>query len=208
MTSTRLWISLLLNAFVFLSVLLCVRAFFVRGGKGNMQAVGTHALIFFTVQSNLLCALSCLALCVWEGIALARGGGALLPRWLDLFKFTGTCAVGLTFFTVIFYLLPITHFDFHMMYDGRNLLLHGLCPLAAMVSWTFLEQGQPLAFGWVLLGLVPTALYGLLYFHMVLRLQRWKDFYRFNEGGKWPVSFAAMGVFTFAISAALWALRG
>ena len=87
MTHTQLWISLLLNLFVFLSVLISVGAFFVRGGKGNMEGAGRRSLNYFTVDSNLLCAAACLALCVWEGIALVRGGEAKVPLWLDLFKF-------------------------------------------------------------------------------------------------------------------------
>jgi hypothetical protein len=207
MTHTQLWISLLLNAFVFVSVFGSVGAFFVRGGKGNMQRVGRKALVYFTVQSNLFCALVCLALCVWEGLALGRGGEALVPRWLDLLKFTGAAAVGLTFFTVILYLLPVTHFDFRLMYAGRNLLLHALCPLAAMAGWAFVERGEPMAFPWALLGLVPTALYGALYLYKVLLRREWEDFYRFNAGGKWPISIAFMLLLTFLISAGLWALR-
>ena len=207
MTHTQLIWSLVLNAFVSLSVLVSVGAFFVRGGKGNMEGAGRRSLHYFTVDSNLLCAAACLALCLWDGIALARGGGALVPRWLDLFKFMGAAAVGVTFFTVLLYLLPVTRFDFKLMYAGRSLFLHGLCPLAAMVSWAFLEQGRPLGFPWTLLGLVPTVLYGALYLNKVLLRKEWEDFYRFNAGGKWPISIALMLLLTFAIAVGLWALR-
>jgi hypothetical protein len=207
MSDTQLWLSLLLNLFVVLSVLVSIGAFFVRGGKGNMQKVGKRSLVYFTVQSNLLCAAACLALCVWDAAALFQGGEALLPRWLNLFKFMGSAALGLTFFTVLLYLLPVTHFDFKLMYAGRNLFLHGLCPLAAMVSWVFLEKGQPLTFPWTLLGLVPTVLYGALYLDKVLLRREWEDFYRFNAGGKWPISIAAMLLLSYLISVALWVLR-
>ncbi len=208
MTNTQLWLSLLLNAFVALAVLGGCGAFFLRGGQGNMQQSRWKALVYFTVDSNLLCALSCLAAAVWEALALIRGGGALLPRWLDLCKLTAATAVGVTFFTVLFYLLPVTHFDFRLMYAGRNFFLHALCPLAAMAAWALTERGEPLAFGWALLGLVPTLLYGAVYVWMVLVKKQWEDFYRFNAGGKWYISVAAMLLLSFAIAAALWALRG
>ena len=102
MTNDQLWISLLLNLFVVISVTWCSAIFFRKGGKGNMQVDGIRSLMFFTVDSNLLCALGCLGVAVWDGIALARGGKSLLPLWLDLFKFAGTVAVGVTFFTVLF----------------------------------------------------------------------------------------------------------
>ena len=208
MSKLQLWSSLLLNLFVLLSVAGCCAAFFLRGGKGNMQRPGFKAFVYFTVDSNVLCALACLGVALWDGIALGRGGEALLPRWLDLFKFAGSAAVGVTFFTVLFYLLPVTHFDFHMMYDGRNLLLHGLCPLAAMLSWALTERSGPLGFGWVLFCLIPTALYAGVYGYQVLVSRRWEDFYSFNKGGLWPVSVAAMLLLTFLIAAGLWALRG
>ena len=207
MTHTRLLWSLVLNAFVFLSVLVSVGAFFVRGGKGNMEEAGRRALHYFTVDSNLLCAAACLALSLWDGIALARGGEARVPLWLDLFKYLGSAAVGLTFFTVLLYLLPVTRFDFKLMYAGRNLFLHALCPLAAMVSWAFLETGEPLAFPWTLLGLVPTLLYGALYLDKVLLRKAWGDFYHFNQNGRWYLSIALMLLLSFAVAVGLWALR-
>ena len=207
MTHTQLWISLILNFFVVLSVLVSVGAFFVCGGKGNMDGAGRRSLNYFTVDSNLLCAAACLALGVWEGFALARGGEARVPLWLDLFKYVGSVAVGLTFFTVLLYLLPVTHFDFKLMYAGRTLFLHALCPLAAMGSWAFLEKGQPLAFPWTLLGLVPTLLYGALYLDRVLLRKTWGDFYHFNQNGRWYLSILLMLLLTFAVAVGLWALR-
>ena len=40
--------------------------------------------------------------------------------------------------------------------------------------------------------MLPVLLYGLLYLRRVVFQQRWEDFYGFNRGGKWPLSFAAM----------------
>ena len=94
-----------------------------------------------------------------------------------------------------------------MMYAGRNLFLHGLSPLAALISWSLVERGQSLRFGWVLLGLIPTALYAAVYGDMVLRRKKWEDFYGFNQGGAWPVAVFAMLVLSFAIVAGLRALR-
>ena len=76
-----------------------------------------------------------------------------------------------------------------------------------MAAWALTERGEPLAFGWALLGLVPSLLYGAVYFDMVVVKKRWEDFYRFNVGGKWYISVAAMLLLSFAIAAALWALR-
>ena len=207
MTKTQLWTSLLLNLFVTVSVVVCCAAFFLRGGSGNMQRPGFRAFVYFTVDSNVLCALACLGAAIWEAAALSRGGEALLPRWLDLFKFMGAAAVGVTFFTVLFYLLPVSRFNFHMMYDGRNLFLHALCPLAAMLSWALLERSGPLAFGWVFLCLLPVVIYAGVYGYQVIIAKRWTDFYSFNQGGMWPFAVTVMLTLTLLIAAGLRALR-
>ncbi len=207
MSTKRLVISLLLNAFVVLFVLLSTLAFFRRGGQGNMKEGGKKALIYFTVDSNLLCALACLGLCAWDALALLRGGAAV-PRWLDLCKFTGSVAVGVTFVTTLCYLLPVTKFNFKLPYAGWNLFLHALCPLAAMLSWALAERSAPSAFPWVLLGLIPTFLYGAVYLWKVVVKKQWEDFYHFNVGGAWYAAVAVMLLLSFAIGAGLWALRG
>ena len=207
MTSTQLIWSLVLNSAVAVLVFCSTLAFFRLGGQGNMKEGGRKALIYFTVDSNLLCALACLALCVWEAFALGRGGGVLVPRWLDLFKFAGSVAVGVTFVTTLCYLLPITKFDFKLLYAGWNFCLHALCPLAAMASWAFLERSAPLPYGWVLAGLIPTAVYGVLYLWKVIVKKQWKDFYHFNVGGLWYVTVFVMLLLSFGIGAGLWALR-
>ena len=207
MTSTQLIWSLVLNSAVAVLVFCSTLAFFRLGGQGNMKEGGRKALIYFTVDSNLLCALACLGLCVWEAFTLGRGGGVLVPRWLDLFKFAGSVAVGVTFVTTLCYLLPITKFDFKLLYAGWNFCLHALCPLAAMGSWAFLERSAPLSYGWVLAGLIPTAVYGAVYLWMVVLRKRWKDFYHFNVGGLWYVTVFVMLLLSFGIGAGLWALR-
>ena len=207
MSTEQLVCSLLCNASIVILVCLSTVAFFRLGGQGNMKEGGKKALIYFTVDSNLLCALACLGLCVWEAFALGRGGEALLPRWLDLFKFAGAAAVGVTFLTTLCYLLPVCHFDFKLLYAGWNFCLHALCPLAAMGSWAFLERSAPMGFGWVLVGLIPTAVYGAVYLRMVVVRKKWKDFYHFNVGGLWYITMAVMLLLSFGISAGLWALR-
>ena len=206
MTHTQLIWSLVLNGFTALAVLGSTAAFFLHGGIGNMLAKGKAAFRYFTVDSNVLCALVCLGVAVWDLGALRRGGGTV-PRWLDLLKLMSAAAVGVTFFTVVLYLLPVTRFDWKLMYGGGNLFLHALCPLAGMLSWALVERGAPLSLGWALLGAVPTLLYGAVYLRMVLIRKSWEDFYYFNVGGKWYVSLVLMLLLSAAVALALLALR-
>ena len=61
----------------------------------------------------------------------------------------------------------------------------------------------------VLLSLLPTALYGVLYYIMVMVIGAenggWDDFYGFNGGGAWYISAVFMFAGTYAIGVILWA---
>ena len=49
--------------------------------------------------------------------------------------------------------------------------------------------------GFAMLGVLPVAVYGTLYLCKVVfapEEKRWPDFYGFNAGGHWKISFSAM----------------
>ena len=155
---------------------------------------------FFTVLSNILCAAASLLMVIFT---LAGE----VPDVIRILKYSGTCAVTVTFLTVMFFLLPTTK-DFRALFSGYNFFLHLLCPVLAIVSWLGFEN-PGLGFYIVIFGTLPVALYAGLYLYKVLLApaqSRWDDFYGFNWGGRWPVSAAAMICSAFAISVLLWAI--
>ena len=157
-------------------------------------AVAAHArrsplpqvLRYFTAQSNVLCAFASLA------VAAARLSGGV-PAAVLLFKYIGTVAVLVTLLTVLVFLGP--QYGYKLLFSGPDLWLHLVCPLLALFSWLLWDR-LPLASGTALLGTLPVLFYGLLYLRRVVFQKRWEDFYGFNRGGRWPVSFAAMIVCT------------
>lgn len=157
---------------------IAVAAVCAHVGRSSLKSV----LRFFTVHSNLLCAAASLA------VALSRLlGGASAPALL--FKFIGTVAVTVTLLTVLLFLGP--HYGYKLLFTGPDLWLHLLCPLMALISYFAWDRPalSPLT---ALLGMLPVLLYGLLYMYQVVYAKRWEDFYGFNRGGKWPLSFAVM----------------
>ena len=70
-----------------------------RGENGWDRQTGLAALRYFTILSNLFCALAALAL------ALTLLGG-FAPRWIWLWKYVGTAAVTVTLLTVLVFLGP------------------------------------------------------------------------------------------------------
>ena len=158
------------------------------------------AFRYFTILSNIFCAMSSLALLV---CAIAGN----VPDGILIWKYSASCAVAVTFMTVMLFLGPVTK-KFKELLSGYNFFLHFFCPVLAIVSYAAFEN-RTFGFYTVIFGVLPVILYAVLYFYKVKLAQeekRWEDFYGFDRNGKWPVSIAAMLIGTFVISAVLWAV--
>ena len=152
---------------------------------------------YFTVLSNLLCAAASVIAAVFH----AAGG---LSLWASVLKYVSTCAVTVTFATVMLFLGP-AYGGVKELIKGEDLFLHVICPLLALATYCLFDKTK-IDSRSMLLGVLPVLLYGLLYLYKVLlapKDRRWEDFYTFNRGGKWPVSFAAMLLGALAVSAFL-----
>ena len=164
------------------------------------RKTGFGALRYYTLLSNLFCALAALAL----GLALIGGD---VPHWIWLWKYIGTAAVTVTLLTVLVFLGPAM--GYKALLSGRDLYLHLIGPLLAIVSFCFFEK-RPMGFGTALAGMLPVLLYGPLYLYKIRYApegRRWDDFYGFNKNGKWPLSCACMLAGTFLICLALMRLQ-
>lgn len=178
----------LLNAGIALATLGATLRFLWKDGAwcpGNLK----KAFRYFTVQSNVFCALASLLLCLPEP-----------PGWAWLLKYIGTAAVTVTMLTVFLFLGP-TMGGVGQLLKGGDLFMHLLTPLAALVSFCILER-RGMSFAAALTGMLPVALYGTLYLGKVVCApveSRWEDFYGFNKNGRWALSFAAMLTGCFGI---------
>ena len=162
--------------------------------------VDVQAFRYFTIDSNLLAALSSLVLLVtlpWR----KRGAGA--PRWLWTLRLAATVGVLVTFAVVMVFLAPIRGYAY--MLDGPDLYLHFVCPVLYALSFLLLEREAGVPARQALWGLVPVLVYGVFYLTLTVALRRWPDFYFFNQGGLWPLSAALVLAATAAISLGLWA---
>ena len=156
-----------------------------------------RALRYFTVQSNLLCAVGALCLCVWPE-----------APWAWLLKYVGTAAVTVTMLTVFLYLWPAVG-SLKPLMEGADLYMHLVTPLLALLSFCLWER-RGLGLGTALLGLLPVLLYAGLYGYQILLQRperRWEDFYGFNRGGKWYLAACAMLLGNLLICLGLWGLQ-
>ena len=185
---TRRTLSIVFNLLMFATVAWSVGSMILYRGSGNMQVAGTRVFMYFTVDSNLLCALACLATAVF------LMAGKELPAGLLLFKYVGTTAVTVTLMTVLFFLGPTV--GYLPMFSGVNLFLHLLSPLAAILSLSFWDGGSLIPKNRIWLSVLPTFLYGIIYLYEAVFVGAenggWHDFYGFNMGGFWYVSYVVM----------------
>ena len=188
--------SIIINWTIFVATFALTLRCFRYEGEWALRR-GLKAFRYFTVLSNVFCALTALVM------ALAQMKDAVTPAVL-LLKYLGTVSVTVTLLTVFLFLGPTQ--GYRTMLEGDNLYMHLIGPGLAIGSFCFLEK-QPFSFPVALLGLLPVALYGALYLYRVIyapEATRWEDFYGFNMGGKWPLSFAAMLLGTLLVCVALW----
>lgn len=201
------YLSMLCNLLVIVLTVYSVRSFFVTGGEGNMTGMGSYCFHYFTVDSNILAAAVSLLLLIWQIAGLKSGKEP--PAWVMTLKAIGAVAVGVTFFTVVLFLGPMMGYG--AMFAGANLFMHLVSPLLSMLSFILLERKPKLRFRTTFLCVLPTLIYGAVYFYEVIIVGPWKggwfDFYGFNMGGMWFVSAPLMLVATWLLSLALWALR-
>ena len=183
------FISLVCNAAVIALTAICVARFFTSGGEGNMEVAGFACFRYFTVDSNVLAALSALFVLPWSFRTMLGGNRAMRRRAL-LFKYVGACATTLTLLTVVFFLGP--KYGYGSMFTGNNLYMHLITPLLMLVSLICTENKGWISFRETLCGLIPTAIYGAVYAVEVLLAGAWEDFYGFNAGGKWYIFLPAM----------------
>ena len=178
-------------------------AFFVGACVTALQQAEQKrvAFRFFTVLSNMFCAVAALAMMIFS-IA------GEVPMVVSILKYSATCSVTVTFLTVMLFLLP-TMKDSKRLLTGHNLFLHVLCPVLAIISWLAFENTGDLGFYIVIFGTLPVILYTGLYIYKVLLApvnKLWEDFYGFNRNGKWPISAVAMICSAFIISILLWVI--
>ena len=187
-----------LNALLFIITAVITLTVFRKDHRWDLQR-GKKAMRFFTMQSNVLCAVTACLM-------------SLFPRNSTVWclKYIGTAAVTVTMMTVFLLLAPsIGKGGLRQLLRGRDLFLHLLNPLMALISFCIFEK-RSMRFGCALTGMIPVARYGPWYLYKIRfapERKRWDDFYGFNKGGKWPAYFTGMMIGTFLICMAVMQLQ-
>ena len=188
----KLGFSLFINITIFVITTILVIGFFREEGRWSL-ARGKRAFRYFTTQSNVLCAISALFMCLFPDTDLAY-----------YLKVMGTAAVTVTMLTVLLFLGRL--YGYKPLLKGSDLFMHLVTPLLAIVSLCVFER-RGIGFLTSFIGVIPVALYAPLYLYNVVYApeeKRWEDFYGFNRDGKWRISYAFMLAGTAVICVAFY----
>ena len=175
---------------------------FFNIGSGNMQVSRSVVFRYFTVDSNILSAMSVLALLIRH---MTGSREKQVPTWITLLRFMGTVSVTVTLMTVVCFLGLL--YGYASMFAGWNFFLHLAGPVLSIAAFVWFDPGEALPGKLVWTSLIPTALYGAFYLYQVVVVGYdnggWPDFYGFNIGGRWMISLAVMLLATLLIGAVL-----
>ncbi len=201
----RIWLRVIVQILIIALTFYSTGYMFFISGSGNMRVNRAVIFRYFTVDSNILCAVSC----VFSLIHMLLGNKTE-SKAVMLFRYAGTAAVTVTMMTVLLFLGPL--YGYASMFSRWNLWLHLLGPLLSILSFVCLERdGTRPEKKHLFLSLLPVIVYGLVYLVMVVMLGSekggWPDFYAFNAGGRWYISYAVMIAATALIGIALRKLR-
>lgn len=194
MKSTDYTISFCINLIIFVLTAIFSFQYFWEDGKWSPSRA-RKAFRYFTNQSNVLCAISAILMCFFP-----------YEAWAYYLKVIGTAAVTVTMLTVLFFLGPT--YGYKYLYKGADLFLHLITPIMALVSLCLFER-RGISLTASFLGIIPVALYAPLYLYKIVYAPEekgWEDFYGFNKGGKWQISYVLMLAGTALICVALYLL--
>ncbi len=213
-------LDILLNAINIVSVFFAVKWFFAPGHVDVVGSTATNCFNYFTIDSNVLMALTSLMWIVYiafggkakDGGSFAKGTngltGAPAPRWLSVLRFASVTAVTLTFLVSAFFLGPMEYIKrgitgYLSMFKENVFFLHFLCPVICIISFVTYRKDEALRKKDCWFALLPMLIYGVLYFYQVLVSKAWKDFYGFTFGGQYaivPVVIAMIIIITYGIA--------
>lgn len=201
-------LSLFCNILIIAFVAVGVIGFFIGIGPGNMAVTGTRCFMYFTTDSNLfLGIIACI--CLPFNILILSGKIDKFPKVVSILKMVAVVQITITFLVAMCFLGPVQGFD--LMLAENNIFLHLLCPILAIFSYLFCENGGELQWWTSLFGILPAHIYGVVYTLMVQGVGEanggWKDFYNFFTYLPWYVSMIGMCLFTVGICFLIWTLH-
>lgn len=172
-------------------------AFGAGDGQLGTYIIGVGYFKPYTMDSNILASVMALMVVIYT-IINRHDDSKPIPRWLLRAYLTGTTCLVLTFIVVAAFLAPtqvVSGRSYWMIFSGDMFFFHFLNPLLSVITLVFLLKDNQFTKTDRFIGMIPTIIYSIVYFVMVVVLKQWEDFYHFTFGGKYylaPVVLVAV----------------
>ena len=122
---------------------------------------GPASFLFYTQDSNYLAMAASLLFCVYAVKEMREKG--VVPVWLYSLRYITVSCLMVTFFVVVFVLMPMMgEYALVMLYRGSMLYQHTLCPFLAVFSFFVFEMKSVLPKTDIIKALIPTFIYALI----------------------------------------------
>lgn len=177
---TKTILSLICNATVFTVTTVIITCYFVFGHE--LLGKGYRCFIFFTTDANAIAAIAS-GLVIICDVKILLGRRTTVARAFTLLKYAGLVSLMLTFFVVLFLLIPI--YGIAMQWGGKGFYNHLMSPLLTFISFVFFDPHTKIRMKDMLFSMLPMLIYGVVYFLQVVVFKNWIDFYALNSGGLW-----------------------
>lgn len=194
--------SFCINILIFLITTGIVVSYFL-GNDGEYHIDPLDRFNLFTTDSNIVCAAASLVIAIFD-VKLITGQCKVIPFTVQIIKYIGTVSVFVTFIVVLTFLGPKLGY-INTLFMGTSVYMHLLGPLLAILSFCVLDQGRPLKKIWIFPGAATVFVYGVYYLIRYVFNEpadsNYYDFYGFNIGGFWYISFIVMNAAAVGLAA-------
>ena len=196
----RIIIGAMINIIVFGLSIFCLCNFIGYIIKGNPD----NRFRYFTNLSTITVGLIALPNAVLLLLSAIKGK-MLISVFFSVFKYVGLSMIALTFFTVLFFLAPLT--SYKEMCHNMRFITHLVIPVLAMISYFFFEESAMFDWRISLIGVAPSVVYTVIYGVNVALLKTWPDIYKVNDNGMWFLFAFITIIFNVAISLGLYFIK-
>lgn len=177
-------IILILNFAIILSEISGLLIAYIKFGAENFK--------YYTFDSNIFILITSVLNVVF--LLCNKQGGA----FFGYLRYTSVCCITLTFFIVIFVLIPRKLEFKKYLLRGDALFLHTICPILSIVSYVFFEKSSPGNVGFIFLALIPTLIYGAVLIYLTAKKKVTPPYFFLNVSEQ-PISVSIKWLFIITV---------
>ena len=199
------WLNLIFSMIIVVLVFISIVINLLAAPTEIVEEVGVKTFRMFTVLSNMLVGVAS-AMTIPFAIDGIRQRNYHLPRWIVVLTYVSVNCITLTFLVALAILSPRAGFG-PIMIEGKNLFLHTIVPIIAIVAFLFVNVYHTVKFKATLIAVLPVFLYAMVYLVLAIIIGEenggWRDHYRFEDLMPWYYILVLMLLLSFGIACLL-----